>query len=110
MSDATATLALSDVSQLDAFDSSVKELKKWGSYSDAKDVFTYTMVISRHQRLCKDGKGSAMKTLVDARKDSSSEHYKQYTEEMLQIHESLEGTQHIIEDTKNTLYKRFPPK
>jgi len=111
LSDAAATLALSDSSKSDVLDSSVKELKKWASFSDAKDKLTYSMTISRYQRLCKGEKGSAIKTLMDTRKDiASSEHYKQLTEEMLLIFESLEGTRHIIADTKNTLFKRFPPK
>lgn len=110
LSDAAATLALSDSSQSDVLDSSVKELKKWASFSDAKDKLTYALTISRHQRLCKGEKGSVIKTLMDARKDASTEHFKLLTEEMLSIFESLEGTEHIITDTKNTLYKRFPPK
>jgi tripeptidyl-peptidase-2 len=110
LSDAAANLALADSSQSDVLDSSVKELKKWGSFSDAKDKLTYSMTISRHQRLCKGGKGEALKTLMDARKDASPEHDKQLMGEMLVILESLEGTQHIVGDTKNTLYKRFPPK
>jgi len=111
LSDTAATLALSDSSQSDALDSSVKELKKWPSFSDEKDKLTYTMITSRHQRLCKGENGSAIKTLMDARKDAAStEDYKKLTEEMLVIFESLEGAQHIITDTKNTLYKRFPPK
>merc|ERR1712194_310231 len=111
LSDAAATLALSDSSKTDIFDSSVKELKKWASFSDAKDKLTYSMIISRHQRLCKGEKGSAIKTLLDGRKDASSiAHYKQLTEELLEIFKSLEGTEHIVKDTKNSLYKRFPPK
>lgn len=111
LSDAAATLALSDSSQSDVLDSSVKELKKWPSFSDEKDKLTYTMITSRHQRLCKGENGNAIKTLMDARKDAAStEDYKKLTGEMLVIFESLEGAQHIITDTKNTLYKRFPPK
>jgi len=111
LADAAASLALSDPSQTDVLDSSVKDLKKWASFSDAKDKLTYSMTISRHQRLCKGEKGSAIKTLMDARKDATStDHYKQLTEEMLVIFESLDGTEHIIADTKNSLYKRFPPK
>jgi len=116
LSDAAAALALSDSSQTDALDSSVKELKKWAPFSDPKDKdqkdkLTYAMTLSRHLRLCKGEKGSAIKTLMDARKDAkSSEHYKKLTEELLVIYESLEGTEHVVEDTKNTLYTRFPPK
>merc|ERR1712194_361659 len=110
LSDAAATLALSDSSQTDTLDSSVKELKKWASFSDAKDKFTYSMTLSRHQRLCKGETGSAIKTLVDAKKDATLEQDKQLTEEVLKIIESLEGTHHIVADTKNALYKRFPPK
>ena len=111
LADAAATLVLSDSSQTDVLDSSVKELKKWPSFTDAKDKLTYSMTISRHQRLCKGEKGSAIKTLMDARNDASStDHYKQLTEEMLAIFESLDGTEHIVTDTKNSLYKRFPPK
>ncbi|VEU36565.1 unnamed protein product [Pseudo-nitzschia multistriata] len=110
LSDASASLAISDTSQSDLFDSSVKELKKWPSFSDAKDKHTYAMTISRHLRLCKGEKGSAIKTLMDARKDATPENYKELTEELLGIYDSLEGTEHVIEDTKNTLYKRFPPK
>ena len=110
LSDAAATLALSDSSQTDILDSSTNALKKWPSFTDAKDKLTYSMIISRHQRLCKGEKGSAIKTLMDAKKDATPEHDKQLTEEILKILESLEGTQHIVSDTKNSLYKRFPPK
>ena len=95
----------------EVFDSSVKELKKWAPFSDAKDKLTYSMIISRHQRICKGEKGNSIKTLMDARKDAkSSEDYKKLTEEMLPIIESLDGTEHIVSDTKNMLYKKFPPK
>ena len=110
LSDAAAALALSDSSQTDILDSSVKELKKWGSFSDAKDKLTYSMTLSRQQRLCKREKGSAIKTLMDAKNDATPEDDKKLTEEMLKILNSLEGTEHIVADTNNTLYKRFPPK
>eukprot|EP00536_Pseudo-nitzschia_multiseries_P000066 jgi/Psemu1/321435/estExt_fgenesh1_pg.C_20050 len=111
LSDAAAAFALSDSSQSDSLDSSVKELKKWGSFSDQKDKLTYALTISRHLRLCKGEKGSAIKTLIDAHKEStSSENRKKLTEELLVVYESLEGTEHLVQDTKNTLYKQFPPK
>ena len=111
LSDAAATLAITDSTQSEVFDSSVKELKKWAPFSDAKDKLTYSMIISRHQRICKGEKGNSIKTLMDARKDAkSSEDYKKLTEEMLPIIESLDGTEHIVSDTKNMLYKKFPPK
>lgn len=111
LADAAATLAMSDSSQVDILDSSVKELKKWPSFSDAKDKYTYSMTISRHQRLCKGEKGSAIKTLMDAQKDAtSSGNEKQLMEEMLLIFDSLEGTDHLIVHQKNLLYKRYPPK
>lgn len=111
LSDAAAALCLSDLSQSNILDTSVRELKKWSKFSDAKDKFTYAITLSRHQRLCKSEKGRAIKTLMDAQKDATAcEHYKTLTEEMLAILESLQGTKHIIADTKNTLHKRFPPK
>ena len=110
LSDAAATLALSDESQTDTLDASVKELKKWASFTDKKDKLTYSMTLSRHQRLCKGEKGGAIKTLMDAKKDASPEDDKKLTEEMLKIIESLEGTEHIVTGTKDVLYKKFPPK
>ncbi len=110
LSDAAATLALSDSSQTETLDSTIKELKKWGTFSDAKDKLIYSMTLSRHQRLCKGEKGSAIKTLMEAKKDATPEDDKKLTEEMLKILKSLEGTEHIVTDTNNALYKRFPPK
>jgi len=110
LADACAALALKDPSQSDALDASIKELKKWPSFSDAKDKLSYAITISRHLRLCKGENGSAIKTLLDARKDATSTDYKTLTEELLAIYESLEGTKHIVDDIKNNLYKRFPPK
>ena len=59
----------------------------------------------------KGNNGAAMKILTDACKDmTDTESFKQLTEDMLVIYKSLDGTEHLIENTKNTLYQRFPPK
>merc|ERR1712157_129579 len=111
LSDAMATLAISDSSRVDDLDKSVKELKKWASFSDAKDKVTFALTLSRHLRLWKGNNGAAIKTLIDARKDiGTPESFKQLTEEILVIYKSLDGTEHLVENTKNALYKRFPPK
>ena len=110
LADATATLAISDSSRASDLDISVKELKKWPSFSDAKDKLTYSLTLSRHLRVCKENNGAAIKILMDARKDqTASDSYKQLTKEMLLIYKILDA-HHLIEDTKNTLYKKFPPK
>jgi len=111
LSDATATLVISDSSSAGNLDTSVKELKKWAPFSDTKDKLTYSLTLSRYLRLCKGKNGAAIKTLMDDRKDMTTpESFKQLTEEILVIYKSLDGTHHLIEDTMNTLYKRFPPK
>jgi len=110
LSDVMATLASSDSTRLDDLKTVVKELKKWASFTDPKDKLKYNLVLSRHMRL-KGNNGAAMKILTDACKDmTDTESFKQLTEDMLVIYKSLDGTEHLIENTKNTLYQRFPPK
>ena len=110
LSDVMATLASSDSTRLDDLKTVVKELKKWALFTDPKDKLKYNLVLSRHMRL-KGNNGAAMKILTDACKDmTDTESFKQLTEDMLVIYKSLDGTEHLIENTKNTLYQRFPPK
>ena len=111
LSDATATLSISDASRVDDLDVSVKELKQWAKFSDSKDKdkLTYSLTLSRHLRLCQGASGGAIKILMDARKDTP-EFYKELTEELLVIYESLNGTRHAIDHEKDTMYTRYPSK
>lgn len=94
------------------FDDSVKVLKKWisgpGDLSEDKEKVNLDIILARHARFCQDKKGSAISILFKARKKYQNGLYKEITNELIGIYESMEGFDHLVENLKNSLLESFP--
>ena len=107
-------LAAGDESSIniESFDNSVKEMKKWvggASDIDGEDEKTeFSIILSRHARLCQNKKVTSISILLKATKDCSDKSYKELSNELLNVYESFGNMKHLIANSKDDLYNRFP--
>jgi hypothetical protein len=104
-------IAVDDTSSVDTFDESVKELKKWvGEPSDLADdngKVKLAITLARHAMLCQDKKATAISFLLKARKEHP-DGYKEFTSELTRAYASVEGMDHLIHNSNDQIYSRFP--
>ena len=95
----------------DAFDESVKQMKKWvgaKDLDDDDDKIQLSITLARHAKLCQNKKATALSILLKARKDLSDKGYKEITSELVKVYESFEGMNHLIENANDDIFNRFP--
>jgi len=98
-----------------AFNTAVKDLKKWVSVPDdlstEKEKCQLALVLARHLLVCQDKPIGALASLRKSRKElpAESSSYKDLLDEMVKImSEELEGMQYWVERIEEDVAERFP--
>ena len=110
-----AEKAVEDEASLDAFDESVKDMKKWvasngSGLTEEDDKVQLQIVLSRHARLCQDKKATALSILLKAKKDFSGGSHKQIANELVIVYRSFEGMEmgHLVDNSNDEIFNCFP--
>ena len=86
-------------------------MKKWvgaKDLDDDNDKIQLSITLARHAKLCQNKKATALSILLKARKDLSDKGYKEITSELVNVYDSFEGMNHLIENANDDIFNRFP--